>query len=258
MSQLDVSQRSRSLHNPQELGTFDRLSIRHFKGRLGAENKGQAPFRLSNSGAQNAFQNLWYQFKLAAPSYVTLIKNPMYDRKFNRWFNFALSTTGNDRKSIGHPIYYDGSNKFYRGMVGGTQSDLYNNINEQSRYRDQNKTTLMPLSKGNYLLNFNTQRWDMIQYDVFMIVETPSKTGYCVLEDYREQDNAYLKLEQSSLLLPSFFLYESEHPDNVSPVREYEMHDSRRWKEAWNDIYPNQDFPSTLSSYLKDVNSSTS
>lgn len=256
MSKLEVSQRSRSLSNPLDLGVFDRISIRHFTGRLGAENKGQAPFRLSNSGAQNASQNVWFQFKLNQPSYVTLIKDPSLDRTFTRWYNLALCTNdGPERKSIGHPIYYDKNNKFYRGMVGATQSDLYNVIDEQSSYRDQNRTTLLPLSKGTYKLNVNTQRWDMIRYDMYMIVETPSKTGYCVLEDYSNTDNSYLALESNSFMLPSFFLYESSNNDNISPVREYEVHDPRRWKEAWKEVYPNQSFPDTLSNYLKLVNS---
>lgn len=257
MHDLAVSQRSRSLQNPLKLGTFDRTSIRHITGRLGAENKGQAPFQLSNSGAQNAFQNIWMQFTLAQPSYVILLKDPSLDRTFTRWYNISLSTAGPERRSISHPIYYDGTSKFYRGMVGGTQSDLYNVIDEQSAYRDQNRTSLLPLAKGSYTLNINTQRWDQIRYNIYMIIEAPSKTGYYVLEGSNNAENRYTALEQSTASLPAFFLYESSNDDNISPVRDYEVHDRRRWREAWDESYPNQSFPSAITSYLDLVNSNT-
>lgn len=242
------SQRSRSYYNPIDLGRFSRTSIRYLTGRIGAENKGQAQFRCDNSGASFAFQNVWFGFRLDAPSYVILVQDSTNSRT-NRFIDLTLYDTKKERKSMGHPILFDGMNSYYRGMVAGSQCDLYNVLDQRQAADDQDRTSLLPLPKGNYVLGASTQRWDQIRYGIYMIIETPITSGFILLEN-EPTTKGYIEQEVSTSFIPAYFLLEDASLGEVDTVRRTDIHDYREWQEAWTDVYPGKPFPSDLTTYL--------
>ena len=79
-------QSARSVNNPSNLGTFDRLSLRVIKGNLGPVYKpvGRADTSfISNGGIGGGTYNHWYSVELAVPAWIILTKGPNKPRDLN-------------------------------------------------------------------------------------------------------------------------------------------------------------------------------
>jgi len=249
-----MTQRGRSYYSPLDLGTFDQTSIRYLQGRLGAENKGQAGFRSTNDGTANAYMNVWFQITLTTEAYLILIKE---NKRQRRNYNVSVYPKNLEHNQLSYPMKVNGADSFYSSVVAGYTSDLYNIIDDQSKLKDKNRTSLYPLKPGTYVINFSTQRWDVFQYGVYLIIEAPFQSGYLQLEDEPDAITSYLEQEQSFPINPSFFLLEETIVGRMPSVREFTEHSERNLRSAWLEYNPKQSFPQELSLYLSLANSTS-
>jgi hypothetical protein len=243
-----MPQRSRSYRDPLDLGVYDRTSIRHIKGRIGVENKGQAGFRLSNDGSSNAYQNVWFRVTLKDSGYLIFLKENNRDR---RHYIINVYTDDHERKQLAYPVSSGAGTNLFNNMVAGVTSDLYNIIDDKSEFADKNSTSLYPLPKGSYLVNITTQRWDIFRYGVYMLIEMPKQTGYVSLETDGNQPREFLLQEGSSLIEPMFLLLEGTVLGVLDNIRERTSRDQREYRDAWSDLSKNKPFPDEILNYLR-------
>ena len=247
-----MTQRGRSYHDPLDLGTFSQTSIRYLQGRLGAENKGQAGFRSTNDGTANAYMNVWFQVTLTKEAYLILLKENQRQR---RNYNVSVYPKDLEHNQLSYPMKVNGTDSFYNSVVAGYTADLYNIIDDQSSFKDKNRTSLYPLKPGTYVINISTQRWDIFKYGLYLIIEAPFQSGYIQLEAEEDAITSYLEQEQSLVSNPLIFLLEYTIEARVPLVRELTEHSERTFRIAWQQYNPKQSFPAELVSYLRLANS---
>jgi len=243
-----MPQRSRSYRDPLDLGVYDRTSIRHIKGRIGAENKGQAGFKLSNDGTSNAFQNVWFRVTIKDPGYLIFLKE---DNRNQNFYKINVYTDDSERRQLSYPVNFGDKFRIFNNTVAGISSDLYNSIDPKSEFKDENRTSLFPLPKGSYVINITTQRWDMFRYGIFMILEVPKQTGYLELESSSNTERDFVLLEESTPINPKFILLEGTVIGVLNAVRQVANRDEREYRDAWRDVAKDLPFPDEILNYLR-------
>jgi hypothetical protein len=243
-----MTQRSRSYHDPLDLGLYDRTSIRYIKGRIGAENKGQTAFRCTNDGASNAFQNVWFKVTITDPGYLIFLKDDNRDKRF---YSVNVYTADSERRQLAYPMLTGDVCRKFDNMVAGFSSDLYNISDQRPELRDRNRTSLFPLPKGSYVINISTQRWDMFRYGVYMILEMPTQTGYLELETETNSMREFALQEATTQNVPKFFLLEDAVVGVLQPVRERSDHDERELRGAWRESFKDVPFPKEIQDYIR-------
>jgi hypothetical protein len=192
------AQRQRTQNNPLVLGSFDTLTLKYLKGRLGPLNQvvGRADTnQQSNGGFGGGTYNHWFQVNLKKDAWIIVAKSgprPNY---------IQTSVYDLDKKPIegrgifqGDSIETDsGSGTFYPylGNVMGAQSDLYNTF--VPTRLDLGDERYYPLGAGGYLICVSTTRNELLDYEVGLVVEFPVTEMFIALED--EGDVALLTQE---------------------------------------------------------------
>jgi hypothetical protein len=192
------AQRQRTQNNPLVLGSFDTLTLKYLKGRLGPLNQvvGRVDTnQQSNGGFGGGTYNHWFQVNLKKDAWIIVAKSgprPNY---------IQTSVYDLDKKPIegrgifqGDSIETDsGSGTFYPylGNVMGAQSDLYNTF--VPTRLDLGDERYYPLGAGGYLICVSTTRNELLDYEVGLVVEFPVTEMFIALED--EGDVALLTQE---------------------------------------------------------------
>jgi hypothetical protein len=192
------AQRQRTQNNPLFLGSFDTLTLKYLKGRLGPLNQvvGRADTnQQSNGGFGGGTYNHWFQVNLKKDAWIIVAKSgprPNY---------IQTSVYDLDKKPIeGRGIFQEdsvgtdsGRGTFYPylGNTMGAQSDLYNTF--VPTRLDRGDERYYPLGAGGYLICVSTTRNELLDYEVGLVVEFPVTEMFIALED--EGDVALLTQE---------------------------------------------------------------
>lgn len=244
-----VSQRSRNQSNPVDLGTFNELTIRELKGRIGAMNTGQTKPLSTNDGTGFAFQNVWFKFKVSVPFFIIFVKPVTRDARF---IDLSFYNCNDPTRNLALPILRDPDVPFYWCHAGASNTDIYNLIENEytSNNIDKGFTSRLPLKPGEYLIKISTQRWDVFNYCQYFIIETPVEENYLMLEG---EEEAYILMEYSTEAEPAYLI--DEIPSlGPSEIRQVRSHSPRRWEAEWTRSYTQKPFPSVLTNYLTAVN----
>lgn len=246
-----ITHRSRTRANPVDLGTFDSLTIRELKGRLGAMNTGQVRPISTNDGTALAYQNVWFKFTVKVPFFIIFLKPAVRDSRF---INLAFYDINDPRTNLALPVLRDPDVPFYWCHSAASNSDIYNLIENEvdSSNIDKGFTSRLPLKPGTYLINLSTQRWDVFNYCQYFVIETPVTENFILLEG-AEGSEEYLLLENSTTDIPVYLSDEITEIES-SDIRQVRSHSLRRWETEWNRTFPSKDFPSVLTNYVTAVN----
>jgi hypothetical protein len=185
------AQRQRTQNNPLVLGSFDTLTLKYLKGRLGPLSQvvGSADTnQQSNGGFGGGTYNHWFQVNLKRSGWIIVakaglkpnyIQTSVYDLNKNPIEGRGVFQGDSIETQDGPGIFYP-----YLNTVMGAQSDLYNTF-VPSRL-DRGDERYYPLEVGGYLLCISTTRNELIGYEVGIVVEFPITEILIALEDERE------------------------------------------------------------------------
>jgi hypothetical protein len=185
------AQRQRTQNNPLVLGSFDTLTLKYLKGRLGPLSQvvGSADTnQQSNGGFGGGTYNHWFQVNLKRSGWIIVakaglkpnyIQTSVYDLNKNPIEGRGVFQGDSIETQDGPGIFYP-----YLNTVMGAQSDLYNTF-VPSRL-DRGDERYYPLEVGGYLLCISTTRNELIDYEVGIVVEFPITEILIALEDERE------------------------------------------------------------------------
>lgn len=214
-------QSARSVNNPSNLGTFDRLSLRIIEGNLGPVYKpvGRADTSVtSNGGVGGGTYNHWYSVELAVPAWIILTKGPNKPRDLNisvydtnkierpgriifqkdtisqevaiANFSFdpaslTVSLPSEQLKALtdfSQSLSGETFNYYpYFDTVAATGSDLYN---KYEAYRlDKGDEMYYPLPVGRYLICISMTRNEPRSYEVGMVIEPKDDIIFILCED---------------------------------------------------------------------------
>jgi len=195
------AQRQRTQKNPLVLGSFDTLSLKYLKGRLGPLNQvvGRADTsQQSNGGFGGGTYNHWYQVNLKGNAWIIVtkggprpnyIQTSVYDLNKKpiegRGVFQADSVEDTNNKGIFYP---------YFGTVMGAQSNLYNTFVPDRL--DRGDERYYPLAPGGYLLCVSTTRNELLDYEVGLVVEFPITEMFIANED---ENNISLFLQETAI-----------------------------------------------------------
>jgi|DEB19_MinimDraft_3_1074340.scaffolds.fasta_scaffold01600_6 hypothetical protein len=212
MSRSQTSQRQRTQDNPLNLGTFDRISLRHLRGSLGPQNK-VIGYRDTNQNSNGGFgggeYNHWFKIGLSVNAWLILIKGqprpnyinvsayemdltPMEGRAIFQEDSVSQITDGH----TDHP---------YTGHVMNAQSNLYN-VFAPNRL-DLGDDRYYPLGPGNYLICVSTTRNEPLDYEVGLVVDVEDPEGFLQTEvggpNFLVYENA-IDLSNTLVIGPTF------------------------------------------------------
>ena len=181
---MAVSQRQRSQHNPLNLGTFTRTSLRLLIGDLGARNQ------IISGGYGEYTYNHWFQITIDKPAWLIVIKsgsklgteniNPINNRYDQTSVRFTTSIYSQNQTPIQGRLINDRSTGYW-DQVAGAQSDLYNTFN--ASFASKNNEMFYPLAPGNYLLCVSAIRNEYLTYGVGLVIEFPSDDTQFILNE---------------------------------------------------------------------------
>jgi hypothetical protein len=185
------AQRQRTQNNPLVLGSFDTLTLKYLKGRLGPLNQlvGRADTnQLSNGGFGGGTYNHWFQVNLKKSAWIIVTKSgprpnyiqtSVYDLDKKPIEGRGIFQGDSVETDSGHGVFYP-----YLGTVMGAQSDLYNTF--VPARLDRGDERYYPLEAGGYLLCVSTTRNELLDYEVGLVVEFPITEIFISLEDENE------------------------------------------------------------------------
>lgn len=191
MARSQEAQRQRTQNNPLVLGSFDTLTLKYLKGRLGPLSQvvGSADTnQQSNGGFGGGTYNHWFQVNLKRSGWIIVakaglkpnyIQTSVYDLNKNPIEGRGVFQGDSIETQDGPGIFYP-----YLNTVMGAQSDLYNTF--VPARLDRGDERYYPLEVGGYLLCISTTRNELIDYEVGIVVEFPITEILIALEDERE------------------------------------------------------------------------
>lgn len=191
MARSQEAQRQRTQNNPLVLGSFDTLTLKYLKGRLGPLNQlvGRADTnQLSNGGFGGGTYNHWFQVNLKKSAWIIVTKSgprpnyiqtSVYDLDKKPIEGRGIFQGDSVETDSGHGVFYP-----YLGTVMGAQSDLYNTF--VPARLDRGDERYYPLEAGGYLLCVSTTRNELLDYEVGLVVEFPITEIFISLEDENE------------------------------------------------------------------------
>ena len=242
-----VPQRQRTQNNPLILGSFDTLTLKYLKGKLGPLNQvvGRADTsQQSNGGFGGGTYNHWFQINLKAPAWIIVIKagpkpnylqTSVYDLNKNRIEGKSIFQADSLSIPNGTEVYYP-----YLNTVMGAQSDLYNTFNT-SRL-DRGDERYYPLAIGSYLLCVSTTRNELIDYEIGLVIEiSPAE-----LADIPTELSIALETFDNSLFLTEdgFLVVIDQETNNPIAFHDHSLSD---WQESWAATHQDTDrFPAVF------------
>jgi len=182
------TQRQRSQNNPLVLGSFDKLTLKYLKGRLGPLNQvvGRADTsQQSNGGFGGGTYNHWFRVDLRKDAWIIVTKSgtrpnyiqtSVYDLNKTPIEGRGIFQGDSVETDSGHGIFYP-----YLDTLMGAQSDLYNTFVPAGL--DRGDERYYPLEAGGYLLCVSTTRNELLDYEVGLVVEFPITEMFISLED---------------------------------------------------------------------------
>ena len=201
MARSQESQRQRTQNNPLVLGSFDTLSLKYLKGRLGPLNQlvGRADTnQQSNGGFGGGTYNHWFQINLKRSGWIIVAKAgskpeyiqvSFYDLNKNPIEGRGIFQADSIEITKGSEAFYP-----YFGTAMGAQSDLYNTFIPQRL--DRGDQRYYPLSTGSYLICISTTRNELLDYEVGLVVEFPATELLIALE---EEGDISLLLQETAI-----------------------------------------------------------
>ena len=213
MARSQETQRQRTQNNPLVLGSFDTLTLKYLKGRLGPLNQvvGRADTnQQSNGGFGGGTYNHWFQVNLKKNAWIIVTKSgtrpsyiqtSVYDLNKTPIEGRGIFQEDSVSDNTGNGIFYP-----YIDTVMGAQSDLYNTF--VLTRLDRGNELYYPLEPGGYLLCISTTRNELLDYEVGLVVEFPVTELFIALEDENE----------ASLFLQETTIDFSRTLDVISPV----------------------------------------
>ena len=191
-TQQGINQRQRTVNNPLFLGTFTETSLRYLQGTL------EATYLVQKDGFGGGSYNHWFSVELASPAWIILTKDG--DRsKYVQLSCYDLNLIPIEGRSIfqadslpGNFMFYEEDSVYYPyvGHVMGAQSDLYNNFDQYTIFKGDDR--YYPLGAGRYLICVSSTRNEPINYNVGLVLEFPTEELFILLEDL---DGSKLALE---------------------------------------------------------------
>jgi hypothetical protein len=195
------AQRQRTQKNPLVLGSFDTLSLKYLKGKLGPLNQvvGRADTsQQSNGGFGGGTYNHWYQVNLKKKAWIIVakggprpnyIQTSVYDLNKKPIEGRGIFQVDSVEDTNGKGTFYP-----YFGTVMGAQSDLYNTF--VPARLDRGDERYYPLDPGGYLLCVSTTRNELLDYEIGLVVEFPINQLFISLED---EDDIGLFLQETAI-----------------------------------------------------------
>jgi hypothetical protein len=231
------TQRQRTQNNPLVLGSFDTLTLKYLKGKLGPLNQlvGRADTsQQSNGGFGGGTYNHWFQINIKINAWIIVIKagpkpnylqTSVYDLNKNPIEGRSIFQADSLSIPNGAGIYYP-----YLNTAMEAQSNLYNTFNPARL--DLGDERYYPLTPGGYLLCVSTTRNELIDYEIGLVIEVAPTELFIALEPF---DNSLFLTEDDFLIITD------QEKDNFEAFHDHSL---STWQESWRSTHQDTDkFP---------------